>query len=52
MAVLYFDEAWDLERVQWEIDRLKAEIVCYQHHIENLEGFAEKKREAKVLRVG
>lgn len=27
MGVLYFDEAWDLERIQWEVDRLKAEIT-------------------------
>ncbi|MBE2887237.1 MULTISPECIES: hypothetical protein [Geobacter] len=52
MAVLYFDEAWDEGRIQWEIDRLKAEMSSYKAHIERLESLAEKKREAKALRAG
>lgn len=37
MAVLLFDGAWNAERIEWEISRLKGEVEATHLHIKRLE---------------
>ncbi|MBJ6798634.1 hypothetical protein [Geomonas propionica] len=51
MSVLYFDDAWDEDRLGWEVDRLRREIASIQAHIQRLEQAAAQKREDKLKRA-
>lgn len=48
MAVTYFDESWDAERIELEIQRVSSDVAVYQKHVEQLKAALAVKKGQQV----
>jgi len=51
MAVLIFNEGWDVWELECEIRRVTGEIVCTQKHLKRLETALTEKKQAQAEKI-